>query len=76
MAVADVFTAITEDRPYRKGMTSDRALQILRQMAENSALDSHVVSLLGLHFDEINSLRVAAQEASVEEYQKSLQPPG
>jgi HD-GYP domain-containing protein (c-di-GMP phosphodiesterase class II) len=76
MAVADVFTAITEDRPYRKGMTSDRALQVLRQMAENSALDSRVVSLLGLHFDEINSLRVAAQEASVEEYQKSLQPLG
>lgn len=76
MAVADVFTAITEDRPYRKGMTSDRALQILRQMAENSALDSHVVSLIGLHFDEINSLRVAAQEASVEEYQKFLQPLG
>ncbi|MBT9132940.1 MAG: 3'3'-cGAMP-specific phosphodiesterase 1 [Firmicutes bacterium] len=76
MAVADVFTAITEDRPYRKGMTSDRALQVLRQMAENSALDSHIVSLLELHFDEINSLRVAAQEASVEEYQRFLKPLG
>jgi HD-GYP domain-containing protein (c-di-GMP phosphodiesterase class II) len=76
MAVADVFTAITEDRPYRKGMTRDRALQLLRQMVENTALDSHIVSLLGLHFDEINSLRVAAQDVSFEEYQRFLQPLG
>jgi len=76
MAVADVFTAITEDRPYRKEMERDRALQVVQQMAENSALDSHVVSLLSLHFDEINSLRAVAQEASVEEYQRFLCPPG
>jgi len=76
MAVADVFTAINEDRPYRKGMTRDRALQLLRQMVENTALDSDIVSLLELHFDEINSLRVAAQDVSFEEYQRFLQPLG
>lgn len=61
MAVADVFTAITEDRPYREAMPNDRALQTLQQMADDSILDSHMVSLLKLHFDEINSLRMAAQ---------------
>jgi HD-GYP domain-containing protein (c-di-GMP phosphodiesterase class II) len=76
MAVADVFTAITEDRPYRKGMSNDDALQVLQQMADNSALDSNIVSLLKLHFDGINSLRRAAQAASVEEYQRVLQPLG
>ena len=76
MAVADVFTAITEDRPYRKGIPNDSALHVLQQMADNSALDSNIVSLLKLHLDDINSFRIAAQAASVEEYQELLQPLG
>ncbi|MBI4642628.1 MAG: HD domain-containing protein, partial [Deltaproteobacteria bacterium] len=64
-AVADVFTAITEDRPYRKGMSSESALKVLQQMAGDRALDANIVSLLSLHFDKINSLRIAAQEASM-----------
>ena len=31
VAVADVFTAITEDRPYRVGMDPDQALSVLRK---------------------------------------------
>lgn len=74
MAVADVFTAITEDRPYRKGMPEERTMQVLQQMADGSALDSNIVSLLRLHFDEINSCRMEAQAGSAEEYKKFLQP--
>ena len=70
MAVADVFTAITEDRPYRKEMPSERALQVLQQMADNSVLDSNIVSLLRVHFDEINSTRIAAQAEASKEYQE------
>ena len=70
MAVADVFTAITEDRPYRKEMPSERALQVLQQMADSSALDSNIVSLLRVHFDEINSSRIAAQAGASKEYQE------
>ncbi len=70
MAVADVFTAITEDRPYRKGMNTEQVLQVLQRMASSSALDSSVVSVLGLHYDEVNSIRIAAQQASSEEYQE------
>jgi diguanylate cyclase (GGDEF)-like protein/PAS domain S-box-containing protein len=33
MAVADAFSAMTTDRPYRKGMPQDRALSILRDGA-------------------------------------------
>jgi len=73
MAVADVFTAITEDRPYRKGMSRDKTIEVLRQMADNMALDSDIVSLLCRRFDEVNTLRIAAQNASVEEYRSFLQ---
>ncbi|MBT8763650.1 HD domain-containing protein [Desulfohalobiaceae bacterium Ax17] len=70
MAVADVFTAITEDRPYRKGMSIDRALQILDQMANSSILDPYIVSLLKAHCDEVNDLRKTAQIKAIEEYQR------
>jgi HD-GYP domain-containing protein (c-di-GMP phosphodiesterase class II) len=72
MAVADVFTAITEDRPYRKGMTEDSAMHVLQQMADNSFLDSDLVSLLRMHFDDINLSRKVAQAASVEEYEQLI----
>lgn len=70
IAVADVFTAITEDRPYRQGMSSDSALQVLQQMADDQALDGQIVSRLSQHFDDINSLRTAAQTDCMEEYRQ------
>ncbi len=70
VAVADVLTALTEDRPYRKGMSNESALQALQEMAGDRSLDANIVSLLSLHFDNINSLRVAAQADSMEEYRR------
>lgn len=69
MAVADVFTAICEDRPYRGGMPSDRALKILRQMSESRVLDSMVVSVLERNFDALNENRRVAQEEARHDYQ-------
>lgn len=69
MAVADVFTAITEDRPYRAGMTPQEASRVLEQMAGNGALDGDVVQLLLDNFKDVNHLRVLAQTASLEDYQ-------
>jgi HD-GYP domain-containing protein (c-di-GMP phosphodiesterase class II) len=70
MAVADIFTALTEDRPYRKGLPGDRVLQILQGMANGSALNSDVVSLLANNYDEINSIRISAQEEAFKWYQE------
>jgi len=70
MAVADVFTAITEDRPYRKGMQRRETAQTLEGMARASALDGDVVSTLMLYFDEFNAARIAAQKTSTGQYQQ------
>ncbi|HIE43217.1 MAG TPA: HD domain-containing protein [Candidatus Omnitrophica bacterium] len=69
MAVADVFTAITEDRPYRKGMDTQIALKVIQQMADNSALDPAIVLELKRHFADINSARISVQKIATEEYQ-------
>jgi HD-GYP domain-containing protein (c-di-GMP phosphodiesterase class II) len=69
MAVADVFTAITEDRPYRKGMSKETALAVLEDMAERGELDSSIVAVLAKNFDETNELRAAAQVKAIQEYE-------
>jgi HD-GYP domain-containing protein (c-di-GMP phosphodiesterase class II) len=46
VAVADVFSALSEDRPYRAGMNWDDSLAILDQMAVSGALDFDVVRLV------------------------------
>ncbi|WP_162141310.1 HD domain-containing phosphohydrolase [Paucidesulfovibrio longus] len=60
VAVADVFTAVTEDRPYRNGMNRADALGVLEGLAA-SALDRGVVDMLWKNFDEINEIRHDAQ---------------
>lgn len=70
MAVADVFTAVTEDRPYRKGMSRDAAIRELRDMVSHGELDGSLVDLLVKHYDKINLLRAASQAKAEEEYEK------
>lgn len=61
VAVADVFTAVTEDRPYRSGMNRNGVLAVLEELS-GVALDQEVVQLLRDHYEEINALRRTAQE--------------
>jgi putative nucleotidyltransferase with HDIG domain len=45
IAVADVFSALTEDRPYRKGLAPDKALEIVSREAPHR-LDADCVDAL------------------------------
>ena len=46
MTVCDIFDALTaSDRPYKKAMPVEKALQILRWEAEEGALDADIVEL-------------------------------
>jgi HD-GYP domain-containing protein (c-di-GMP phosphodiesterase class II) len=68
MAVADVFTAITEDRPYRDGMTTKNAVKVLDGMALNSALSKDIVAVLKNNCDAMNTARMNAQASATKEY--------
>jgi putative nucleotidyltransferase with HDIG domain len=61
MAVADAFTAITEDRPYRKGMDNEGALKVMTHMKDSGALDGEIVNILHNDFDGIQRTRREAQ---------------
>lgn len=43
MACVDIYQALTEDRPYKKGMPHEKACQILKNMAEKGWLDASIV---------------------------------
>ncbi|WP_027179280.1 HD domain-containing phosphohydrolase [Maridesulfovibrio bastinii] len=67
LAVADVFTAITEDRPYRDGMPMDIARAVLKDMS-GSAFSSDVVDLLLDNYEDLNSIRKVAQSNARKEF--------
>ncbi|PXV96082.1 HD domain-containing protein [Lachnotalea glycerini] len=73
MAVADVFTAITEDRPYRKGMDESHAVKVLNGMVQNGALAENVVSVLIDNMQMINELREQSQVEAARHYESFLQ---
>ncbi|KJU85577.1 domain HDIG-containing protein [Candidatus Magnetobacterium bavaricum] len=68
MAVSDVFTAVTEDRPYRKGMSEQETLRLLQGMAAQKALDAEIVSIALSYIAELNDVRMALQAKAGSDY--------
>lgn len=63
MSVADIFTALSEDRPYRRGMPQADIARTLEDMARNRLLDDHLVALATGRFETIDAVRRCAQSA-------------
>lgn len=70
MAVADVFTALTEDRPYRKGMDTKSTMAVLQSMSDKDELDATLVARVFRHYDRFNTIRESAQQQAIGEYSK------
>jgi HD-GYP domain-containing protein (c-di-GMP phosphodiesterase class II) len=68
MAVADIVTAITEDRPYRSGMECEKAIEILHKMVESGGIDNGIVEIVKENFSRINDVRIKAQQEATHEY--------
>ncbi|MBU2601479.1 MAG: HD domain-containing protein [Actinobacteria bacterium] len=70
LAVADIFTALAEDRPYREGMQKDGIVKILLEQADRNQLDRGVVAL-GLDNHDVLRERVMNRQAqALEQYKK------
>lgn len=70
MAVADVYTAITEDRPYRKGMSMGEARTVMRTLAESGSLDGDIVALLLDNVEELHAVRSMAQTKALADFKR------
>jgi len=68
MAVADVFTALVEKRPYRSGLTRQKTIPILQTMISKGWLDGDLVQMIAGNFDEMNTICHQAEESAVQDY--------
>jgi HD-GYP domain-containing protein (c-di-GMP phosphodiesterase class II) len=70
LAVADIFVALSEDRPYRPAMFRTGVIRLLDECAKNSKLDRAIVALVTNHYDDLEARhrevrrRVAADYAN------------
>ena len=62
MTVADIFTALTEDRPYRKGMGKVEVIEIFSKMVSDGKIDKKVTAILLEKYEEMNGARSKAQK--------------
>jgi HD-GYP domain-containing protein (c-di-GMP phosphodiesterase class II) len=68
MAVADVFTATTEDRPYRAGMEKGAVMDVLKNLGDTGLLAPEIVAKARSHFDELDTIRAHAQKEADKDY--------
>jgi HD-GYP domain-containing protein (c-di-GMP phosphodiesterase class II) len=55
LAVADVFTALAEDRPYRGRLDDDKIVGIVTQMSADNKLDPQIVQVLTDNMERIRA---------------------
>ncbi|MBM4329113.1 MAG: HD domain-containing protein [Deltaproteobacteria bacterium] len=68
LAVADLFSALSEDRPYRSAMPRGDVIRILDRMARDLKLDADIVALAITYYDELDARRRAVQIRIEAEY--------
>ena len=68
VSVADVLTALAENRPYRDSMDRQKVMQVLTDMAQAKHLDPFVVGVLNKHYDEIVEPTLLQQQIAEAQY--------
>lgn len=69
LAVADVFTAASEDRPYRKAMSPALVRQTLERLTLRNGLDSEVVGVLLEDLEDLLEINRVVQNLTLTHYQ-------
>ena len=69
MKVADVFTAITEERPYRPSMEKEKVFSILETIIEDDEQFNNIVRLLKNNYAHLVDIREVAQQDAINRYE-------
>jgi len=68
VTVADIFTALAEERPYRKGMTKEAVDKVFVDFVLAGHVDHHVYEMLKENYDAIDEIRKKAQSDAMAKY--------
>ncbi len=74
MAVADMYTAVTETRPYRSGLPESTAAGLVKRSAFRGQFDPEVVNVLLHDYADITAAVRSAQAESYQHYARHIQP--
>lgn len=72
LAFADLFTALSEERPYRKGFIKEDLLKVLREemlASENQQIYNYIEE----SFETLNGIRAIVQETAYSAYREAVQ---
>ena len=72
LAIADIFSAITEVRPYRDGMPKEKAISVLEENVSAGGLCPSLTKLLIDNYDIIDEARARESEEAGKRYFASL----
>lgn len=73
LAVADIFTALGERRPYRPAMPREKVLMTIKEEVSNKKLDPEIVNELAEHYDELEANFLNVQFISMQRYREFWQ---
>ena len=73
MAVADIFTALVENRPYRVGLEKEEISRIFKHHVENNLIDENIVKLLFSNFEEVYNAVMKKQKETEKFYEKQFE---
>jgi HD-GYP domain-containing protein (c-di-GMP phosphodiesterase class II) len=68
ISVADITTALTEDRPYRPGMDKRKARSVLDGLMRSCGVDKEIADLASKHHSLINCVRESVQHEAQDKY--------
>jgi putative nucleotidyltransferase with HDIG domain len=69
VAVADVFTALTEDRAYRESLKPEKVKEAMNYFVKNNYLDRDLVKLALEYQDVLTKANKSCQERALTEYE-------
>ncbi|MGM0607366.1 MAG: HD-GYP domain-containing protein [Candidatus Muiribacteriota bacterium] len=72
MTVSDIFVALSENRPYRPGISKNESVKILEKMNKDNKIDGDVLDLLKENIKEIDYNRTIVQMDTYAKYDKFL----
>ncbi|NOR51557.1 MAG: HD domain-containing protein [Gammaproteobacteria bacterium] len=72
MAVADVFTALSETRPYREKSSREELLLEFEKLVRLRQIDGGIAAILMEHYDDIERHRELSQRNATEAYDEYL----
>jgi len=65
LACVDIYQALTEDRPYKAGMSHKKAISILYELVEKGEVDERIVSLIDREFEDASSVAAVDNQMEV-----------